>query len=168
MKWNITNILLLLAGIITGYLLWQNWTKSQLINQLQMTNLEKQVDTMKIETTKSVIEYQDRIKTNTKIVDKWNLKRDTFTQTNIDTLYLQAQTDIQYLDTSLQKCDLALLNCLKLSDNQTDYINALQSKKSPLIVPNLSIGLSMNKDLVVYPALSAGFGFNLNKIFGKK
>lgn len=133
-----------------------------------MKNLEKQVDTMKIETTKSVVEYRDRIKTNTKIVDKWNVKRDTITQINIDTLYFQAQNDIQYLDTSLKKCDLALFNCLKLSDNQTDYINALQSKKSPLIVPNLSIGLSMNKDLIVQPALSAGVGLNLNKIFGKK
>ena len=166
MKWQ--NGLAILLLLLISLLLWQNWTKSQLISQLQTTNLVKRVDTMKIETTKSVVEYKDRIKTNTKIVDKWNLKRDTFTQTNIDTLYLQAQTDIQYLDTSLKKCDLALSNCLKLSDNQTDYINVLQSKKSPLIVPNLSIGLSMNKDLVVQPALSAGFGFNLNKIFGKK
>jgi hypothetical protein len=147
-------------------LIWQNWTKNQLINQLQMKSLEKQVDTFKLITTKSVVEYKDRIKTNTKIVNKWNEIHDTII--NRDTLLVEAKKDIQYLDTSLRKCDTALSNCLRLSNAQTDYINALLSKKTPLVIPYVGIGLSMDKNETVSPSIQAGVGINLNKIFGKK
>jgi hypothetical protein len=147
-------------------LIWQNWTKNQLINQLQMKSLEKQVDTLKLITTKSVVEYKDRIKTNTKIVNKWNEIHDTII--NRDTLLVEAKKDIQYLDTSLRKCDTALSNCLRLSNAQSDYIDALLSKKTPLVIPYFGIGLSMDKNELVSPSIQAGIGVNLNKIFGKK
>jgi hypothetical protein len=126
------------------------------------------VDTLKIQTTKSVIEYKDRIKTNTKIVDRWNKEYIVDSFTSIDTLFLQAKTDINYLDTSLKKCDTAISNCLRLSNAQTDYINALLSKKTRLIVPYVGIGLSMDKNETVSPSIQAGIGVNLNKIFGSK
>ena len=131
-----------------------------------MKSLEKQVDTFKLITTKSVVEYKDRIKTNTKIVNKWNEIHDTII--NRDTLLVEAKKDIQYLDTSLRKCDTALSNCLRLSNAQTDYINALLSKKTPLVIPYVGIGLSMDKNETVSPSIQAGVGINLNKIFGKK
>jgi hypothetical protein len=164
MKWQ--SGLILLCILMVCLLLWQNWTKNQLINQLQMKSLEKQVDTLKIQTTKSVVEYKDRIKTNTKIVNKWNEIHDTII--NRDTLLVEAKKDIQYLDTSLRKCDTALSNCLRLSNAQTDYINALLSKKTPLVVPYVGIGLSMDKNELVSTSVQAGVGINLNKIFGSK
>jgi hypothetical protein len=124
------------------------------------------VDTLKIQTTKSVVEYRDRIKTNTKIVNKWNEIHDTII--NRDTLLVEAKKDIQYLDTSLRKCDTALSNCLRLSNAQTNYIDALLSKKTPLVIPYVGIGLSMDKNELVSPSIQAGIGVNLNKIFGKK
>jgi hypothetical protein len=164
MKWQ--SGLILLCFLMVCLLLWQNWTKNQLINQLQMKSLEKQVDTLKIQTTKSVVEYKDRIKTNTKIVNKWNEIHDTII--NRDTLLVEAKKDIQYLDTSLRKCDTALSNCLRLSNAQTEYIDALLSKKTPLIVPYVGIGLSIDKNELVSPSIQAGVGINLNKIFGSK
>jgi hypothetical protein len=131
-----------------------------------MKSLEKQVDTFKLITTKSVVEYKDRIKTNTKIVNKWNEIHDTII--NRDTLLVEAKKDIQYLDTSLRKCDTAISNCLRLSNAQTDYINALLSKKTPFVVPYFGIGLSMDKNETVSPSIQAGIGVNLNKIFGFK
>jgi hypothetical protein len=164
MRWQ--SGLTLLCILMVCLLIWQNWTKNQLINQLQMKSLEKQVDTLKIQTTKSVVEYKDRIKTNTKIVNKWNEIHDTII--NRDTLLVEAKKDIQYLDTSLRKCDTALSNCLRLSNAQTDYINALLSKKTPFVVPYFGIGLSMDKNETVSPSIQAGIGVNLNKIFGSK
>jgi hypothetical protein len=164
MKWQ--SGLILLCILMVCLLLWQNWTKNQLINQLQMKSLEKQVDTFKLITTKSVVEYKDRIKTNTKIVNKWNEIHDTII--NRDTLLVEAKKDIQYLDTSLRKCDTAISNCLRLSNAQTDYINALLSKKTPFVVPYFGIGLSMDKNETVSPSIQAGIGVNLNKIFGFK
>jgi hypothetical protein len=117
-------------------------------------------------TTKSVVEYKDRIKTNTKIVNKWNQIHDTII--NRDTLLVEAKKDIQYLDTSLRKCDTAISNCLRLSNAQTDYIDALLSKKTPLVIPYVGIGLSMDKNELVSPSIQAGIGVNLNKIFGSK
>ena len=131
-----------------------------------MKSLEKQVDTFKLITTKSVVEYKDRIKTNTKIVNKWNEIHDTII--NRDTLLVEAKKDIQYLDTSLRKCDTAISNCLRLSNAQTEYINALLSKKTPLVIPYVGIGLSMDKNETVSPSIQAGIGVNLNKIFGFK
>ena len=131
-----------------------------------MKSLEKQVDTFKLITTKSVVEYKDRIKTNTKIVNKWNEIHDTII--NRDTLLVEAKKDIQYLDTSLRKCDTALSNCLRLSNAQTDYIDALLSKKTPLMIPYFGIGLSMDKNELVSPSIQAGIGVNLNKIFQSK
>jgi hypothetical protein len=164
MKWQ--SGLILLCTLMVCLLIWQNWTKNQLINQLQMKSLEKQVDTLKIQTTKSVVEYKDRIKTNTKIVNKWNEIHDTII--NQDTLLVEAKKDIQYLDTSLRKCDTAISNCLRLSNAQTEYINALLSKKTPLVIPYVGIGLSMDKNETVSPSIQAGIGVNLNKIFGSK
>jgi hypothetical protein len=164
MKWQ--SGLILLCTLMVCLLIWQNWTKNQLINQLQMKSLEKQVDTLKIQTTKSVVEYKDRIKTNTKIVNKWNEIHDTII--NRDTLLVEAKKDIQYLDTSLRKCDTALSNCLRLSNAQTEYIDDLLSKKTPLVVPYIGIGLSMDKNESVSPSIQAGIGVNLNKIFGSK
>jgi hypothetical protein len=164
MKWQ--SGLILLCILMVFLLLWQNWTKNQLINQLQMKSLEKQVDTFKLITTKSVVEYKDRIKTNTKIVNKWNQIHDTII--NRDTLLVEAKKDIQYLDTSLRKCDTAISNCLRLSNAQTDYIDALLSKKTPLVIPYVGIGLSMDKNELVSPSIQAGIGVNLNKIFGSK
>jgi hypothetical protein len=164
MKW--ISGLILLCILMVCLLLWQNWTKNQLINQLQMKSLEKQVDTFKLITTKSVVEYKDRIKTNTKIVNKWNEIHDTII--NRDTLLVEAKKDIQYLDTSLRKCDTALSNCLRLSNAQTEYIDALLSKKTTLIIPYFGIGLSMDKNETVSPSIQAGIGINLNKIFQSK
>ncbi len=164
MKWYTG--LIILATLIIGGLIWQNWTKNQLIQSLQTKSLEKRVDTLEIQTTKSVIEYKDRIKTNTQILDKWNFEYDTILLR--DTLLLEAKKDIQYLDTSLKLCSNSLDNCLEYSKAQKELIKALESKKSPLIVPTFGVGLSMNKDLIVQPTINASIGLNLNKVFGKK
>jgi hypothetical protein len=42
------------------------------------------------------------------------------------------------------------------------------SKKTPLVIPYVGIGLSMDKNETVSPSIQAGIGVNLNKIFGKK
>lgn len=166
MKLNTPTTILLLATLIIGYLLWQNWTKNQLIQSLQITSQKKIVDTLEIQTTKKVIEYQDRIKTNNKIVEKWNIISDTILIR--DTLLVEAKKDIQYLDTSLKRCDTALSNCLDYSKAQSQFIKDLEGKKNPIIVPVIGVGLSANKDLIVQPSINATVGINLNKIFGKK
>ena len=108
-KWYIGLIALVI--LIIGGLIWQNWTKNQLIQSLQTQSLEKRVDTLEIQTTKSVIEYKDRIKTNNQILDKWNFIHDTFLHK--DTLIVEAKKDIQYLGLSNKKGDTALENCLE-------------------------------------------------------
>lgn len=164
MKWS--HGILLLLTLIIGGLIWQNWTKNQLIQSLQTQRLEKLVDTLEIQTTKSIIEYKDRIKTNTQILDKWNFEYDTILLR--DTLLVEAKKDIQYLDTSLKLCSNSLDNCLEYSKAQKELIKALESKKTPIFIPYVGCGLSMDKNLLVTPSVQCGVGLNLNKIFGKK
>lgn len=154
-------IILLVAGLI-----WQNWVQRQTIQSLTINQKKTQVDSLQKETTKTVIEYRDRIKTKEKIVTKWRTISDTII--NRDTLLVEARNDIEYLDTTLKKCDTALNNCLELSKTQGELITALESKKSPLIEPYVGIGLSINQKIEVSPSLQGGIGVNLNKIFKKK
>ena len=164
MKWKIG--LAIIIVLLVSVLIWQKNVISHQNYQLTISHQKIQVDTLEIQTTKSVVEYKDRLKTNTKIVDKWNNIHDTILQR--DTLLVEAKKDIQYLDTSLIFCSKSLDNCLEYSKAQKELIKALEGKKTPLIVPTISVGLSMNKELIVQPAVSAGVGLNLNKIFGKK
>lgn len=158
--------LAILVSLLITYLLWQNWTKNQLINQLQTQNLKKQVEIKEVEVEKKVTEWKTRVVRNNRITEKWNNIHDTILMR--DTLLVEAKNDIQYLDTSLKKCDTALSSCLSYSKAQKELIKALESKKTPIIVPYAGVGLSMDKNLLVTPAAQVGIGINLNKIFGKK
>ena len=166
MKWYVG--LAILVSLLITYLLWQNWTKNQLINQLTTNQLRVQVDTLQIETEKKVTEWKIRKVVTEKIVEKWTEKRDTINQTNIDTVYRECQKDIFSLDTALYSCELALTSCLNLKIAQSNLIRNLENRKTPIIVPYAGLGLSMDKNLLVSPSLQAGIGINLNKIFGKK
>lgn len=166
MKWNLNTTLLLLAFLIISYLAWENWIIKKTNQTLQTQNLKKQVDTQEVEVEKKVTEWKTKKVIAEKIVDKW--RTDTITYTNIDTLYLEAKKDIFSLDTALYSCELALGSCLSLKNTQSELIKNLENRKSPLIVPVVGVGLSMNKDYVVQPSINATIGINLNKIFGKK
>jgi len=156
----------ILVSVIIAYLLWQNWTKKQLINQLQTQNLMREVDTLTKETEVKVIEWKTKKVFADKIVNKWRNVQDTIIKR--DTLLIECQKDIFSIDTALYSCELALVSCLNLNNSQSKLIKNLQNKKSPLIVPYLGVGLSMDKNLLVSPAAQVGIGLNLNKIFGKK
>jgi hypothetical protein len=158
--------LILLCSLLVCVLLWQNWTKNQLINQLQTQSLKKQVDTLQIETEKKVTEWKTQKVISEKIVDKWHNVHDTIIKR--DTLLVECQEDIFSLDTSLYSCELALGSCLNLNNAQKKLITNLENKKTPIIIPYAGVGLSMNKDLLVTPSAQVGIGMNLNKIFGKK
>jgi hypothetical protein len=123
------------------------------------------VDSLQGQTTKSVIEYRDRIKTNNKIVYKWNKKYTVDSFTCIDTLFLQAKNDINYLDTSIRECDTALSNCLSLSKFKSELISEYKKKKEPIIVPYLGVGLSYSETLK--PSIQLGIGLNLKKLANK-
>ena len=166
MKWNLNTTLLLLAFLIIGYLAWQNWISQKTIQSLQTQSLKKQVEVKEVEVEKKVIEYKTREVRNNRITEKWNNIHDTILMR--DTLLVEAKKDIQYLGLSNKKCDTALSSCLSYSKAQKELIKALESKKTPLIVPVVGAGLSMNKDYVVQPTVNATIGINLNKIFGKK
>ena len=99
--------------------------KSRWNSELKISQLKAQIDSAEFKTNESVIEYRDRIIPSRTIVEKWNEKRDTVTQNDVDTLYLEAQTDINYLDTSLRKCDTALTNSLKLNETQKELTKTL-------------------------------------------
>jgi len=162
MKWKDWLIIGLLVSICLTLYLWkiQNQSRSQVIDQLSL-----EVDSHQKKTTKSVVEYRDRVKTNEKIVYKWNNIYSVDSFTSIDTLFLQAKTDINYLDTSLKKCDSALSNCISLSNTQTNLINAYKGKKEPFLTPYIGVGLSYNHK--IEPSIHFGVGLNLRKLAGK-
>ena len=164
MKWETG--LILLCSLLVCVLLWQNWAKSQLINQLQTQSLRKQVDTLQIETEKKVAEWKTQKVVAEKIVDKWHNVHDTIIKR--ETLLVECQEDIFSLDTSLYSCELALGSCLNLNNAQSKLIKNLENRKTPIVIPYVGVGLSMNKDLLVTPSAQVGLGLNLNKIFGKK
>ena len=164
MKWYVG--LAILVSLLITYLLWQNWTKNQLINQLQTQSLKKQVDTLEVEVEKKVTEWKTQKVLADKIVNKWHNVHDTIIKR--DTLLIECKKDIFSLDTALYSCELALTSCLNLKIAQSNLIRNLENRKTPIIVPHASIGLSMDKNLLVSPSLQAGIGINLNKIFGKK
>lgn len=164
MKWQ--SGLAILVSLLLAYLLFQNWTKSQLINQLQTQSLTREVDTLTKETEVKVIEWKTKKVFADKIVDKWRNVHDTIIKR--DTLLIECRKDIFSLDTALYSCELALGLSLNLSNSQSKLIKNLQNRKSPLIVPVIGVGLSMNRDLIVQPSVNATIGINLNKIFGKK
>lgn len=164
MKWQ--HGLIILVSLLIAYLLWQNWTKNQLINQLQTQSLTREVDTLTKETEVKVVEWKEKKVFADKIVNKWHNLHDTIIKR--DTLLIECQNDIFSLDTALYSCELALGSCLNLSNSQSKLIKNLQNRKTPIIVPVIGVGLSMNRDLIVQPSVNATIGINLNKIFGKK
>jgi len=164
MKWNYG--LILLCSLLVCVLLWQNWTKNQLINRLQTQSLKKQVDTLQNETENKVAEWEVEKKKTEKIAPKWRNIHDTIIKR--DTLLVECQDDIFSLDTSLYSCEIALGSCLNLNNAQKKLITNLENKKTPIIIPYAGVGLSMDKDLLVTPSAQVGIGINLNKIFGKK
>lgn len=103
--------------------------KSRWTSELKINQLKQAIDTAQKKTNKSVIEYRDRTIRNIQIVEKWNTTNSVDTVTNIDTLYLEAKRDINYLDTSLKKCEIGLNNCLTESYMKSDLIKALEAKK---------------------------------------
>lgn len=124
MKWQ--HGLILLASLIIGYLLWQNWTKNQLIQDLQITNQRKVVDTLEIQTTKNVVEWKVKKVIAEKIVDKWHNVHDTIIKR--DTLLVECQKDIFDMDTAIKKCDTALNVCLELNEAQKDLNKSLEKQ----------------------------------------
>jgi hypothetical protein len=158
--------LAILISVTIAYLLWQNWTKNQLINQLQTQSLMREVDTLTKETEVKVIEWKEKKVFADKIVNKWHNVHDTIIKR--DTLLIECQKDIFSLDTALYSAELALGSCLNLNNTQSKLIKNLQNRKSPLIVPYVGVGLSMDKNLLVSPTVQCGVGLNINKIFGKK
>ena len=166
MKWNFTNTLLILVSLLIAYLLWERSVKNRLINKLQTQSLKRQVDTLEVEVEKKVTEWKTQKVFADKIVDKWHNVHDTIIKR--DTLLVECQKDIFSLDTALYSAELALTSCLNLKIAQSNLIKNLENRKSPLIVPVVGVGLSMNKDYLVQPSLNATIGINLNKIFGKK
>jgi hypothetical protein len=126
--------------------------ENQTINQLKI-----QVDSLSHLSRQKEIEYRDRVVTNSKIVTKWNHSRDTLI--NIDTLYFQAQTDINYLDTSLKKCDTALSTCMRLTEVQKELIkNTPKCSKFGLFT---GLGLGVNQMGQVAPTLNISLGFKI-------
>jgi len=164
MKWQ--HGLAILVFILLSFLLWERRMKNQLINQLQTQSLTREVDTLTKETEVKVIEWKEKKVLADKIVNKWHNVHDTIIKR--DTLLIECRKDIFSLDTALYSCELALGSCLNLSNSQSKLIKNLQNRKSPLIVPYVGVGLSMDKNLLVSPAAQVGIGLNLNKIFGKK
>lgn len=164
MQWK-TGLAIIIAALI-AYLLFQNWTKNQLINQLQTQSLTREVDTLTKETEVKVIEWKEKKVFADKIVNKWHNVHDTIIKR--DTLLIECRKDIFSLDTALYSCELALTSCLNLKTAQNNLIKNLENRKTPMIVPYVGVGLSMDKNLLVSPAVQCGVGLNINKIFGKK
>ena len=164
MKWYIG--LIILVSLLIAYLLWERSVKNRLINQLQTQSLKKQVEIKEVEVEKKVTEWKTQKVISEKIVDKWHNVHDTIIKR--DTLLVECQKDIFSLDTALYSCNLALTSCLNLKTAQSNLINNLENRKTPLIVPYLGVGLSMDRSYLVSPSVQCGVGLNLNKIFGKK
>lgn len=164
MKWQ--HGLAILVFLLLSFLLWERSMKNQLINQLQTQSLTREVDTLTKETEVKVIEWKTKKVFADKIVNKWHNVHDTIIKR--DTLLIECQNDIFSLDTALYSAELALGSCLNLSNSQSKLIKNLQNRKSPMIVPYVGVGLSMDKNLLVSPTAQVGIGINLNKIFGKK
>ena len=164
MKWQ--HGLAILVFLLVSFLLWERSMKNQLINQLQTQSLTREVDTLTKETEVKVIQWKTKKVLADKIVNKWHNVHDTIIKR--DTLLIECQKDIFSLDTALYSCELALTSCLNLKTAQNNLIKNLENRKTPMIVPYVGVGLSMDKNLLVSPTAQVGIGINLNKIFGKK
>jgi predicted nucleic acid-binding protein len=164
MKWQ--HGLAILVFLLLSFLLWERSMKNQLINQLQTQSLTREVDTLTKETEVKVIQWKTKKVLADKIVNKWHNVHDTIIKR--DTLLIECQKDIFSLDTALYSCELALTSCLNLKTAQNNLIKNLENRKTPMIVPYVGVGLSMDKNLLVSPAVQCGVGLNINKIFGKK
>jgi predicted nucleic acid-binding protein len=164
MKWQFG--LAIIIFLLISFLLWERSMKSQLINQLQTQSLTREVDTLTKETKVKVIQWKTKKVLADKIVNKWRNVHDTIIKR--DTLLIECRKDIFSLDTALYSCELALTSCLNLKTAQNNLIKNLENRKTPMIVPYVGVGLSMDKNLLVTPTAQVGIGINLNKIFGKK
>ena len=164
MKWQ--HGLAILVFLLLSFLLWERSMKNQLINQLQTQSLTREVDTLTKETEVKVIQWKTKKVLADKILNKWHNVHDTIIKR--DTLLIECQKDIFSLDTALYSCELALTSCLNLKTAQNNLIKNLENRKTPMIVPYVGVGLSMDKNLLVSPAVQCGVGLNINKIFGKK
>lgn len=164
MKWQ--HGLAILVFLLLSFLLWERSMKNQLINQLQTQSLTREVDTLTKETEVKVVEWKEKKVFADKIVNKWHNVHDTIIKR--DTLLIECRNDIFSLDTALYSCELALGSCLNLNNTQSKLIKNLESRKTPIIVPYVGVGLSMDKKLLVSPSFQIGVGINLSKVFRKK
>lgn len=164
MKWQFG--LAIIIFLLVSALIWQKNVISRQNNQLQTQSLTREVDTLTKETEVKVVEWKTKKVFADKIVNKWHNVHDTIIKR--DTLLIECRKDIFSLDTALYSCELALGSCLNLNNTQSKLIKNLESIKTPIIVPYVGVGLSMDKNLLVSPAVQCGVGLNLNKIFGKK
>ena len=158
MKWQ--HGLAILVFLLLSFLLWERSMKNQLINQLQTQSLTREVDTLTKETEVKVIQWKTKKVLADKILNKWHNVHDTIIKR--DTLLIECQKDIFSLDTALYSCELALTSCLNLKTAQNNLIKNLENRKTPMIVPYVGVGLSMDKNLLVSPAVQCGVGLNLN------
>ena len=164
MKWQIAVIIIFILGL-SGYI-YHKSTINNLRDQWEINSLKSQLDSLKNHTNEATKEHTERIFNNTRIVEKWNEIHDTII--NRDNLLVECKKDINFLDTSLKKCDYALKSCIYLSGQQDEIIKRLESKKTPFIIPYAGVGLSIDKSFIVSPSFQTGVGINLNKIFGRK
>ena len=124
MQWK-TGLAIIIAALI-AYLLFQNWTKNQLISRLKTSQLKAQVETQSQITEVKVVEWKTKKIFADKIVNKWHNVHDTIIKR--DTLLIECQKDIFNMDTAIKKCDTALNVCLQLNEAQKNLTKSLEKQ----------------------------------------
>ena len=137
--WQFALLIILCCSIVFSFIYWnalRNWNDNlkQVEFKIKLSEVKKQTDT-------AVKEYKERIEHTNSIVERYNTIHDTILKR--DTVLAQAKRDINYMDTTIKKCDTALKKCLFQSNEQDAYIAWLEKKRKNKIGFGATIGPGM-------------------------
>jgi hypothetical protein len=120
--------------------------------------------------------YYTTEKTNTikeinTIVNKWDSMPKNLDSTTYNNKLTECIEDVkigaQMVKKAYSDCDTLIKSKQSIISSQDKTIDLLKNKKTPLFIPYAGFGVSMNKNLEIYPSINAGIGINLSRLFKK-
>lgn len=141
--WQFALIIALVCGTIFYW--FYSTEKSKWNEALKFKQHKKEISEAKKKTDTAVIEYRTRVEKTNNIVQKWNTPPVEYLR---DTMWLECQNDINYLDTTRKKCDTALSLCILERSKYEDYIRALEKSKKK----KLGIGVVVGPGVQISPS----------------
>lgn len=137
--WQFALAIIIFCSVVYAFIYWNSLRNWQ--DNLKQAEFKAKLSEAKKQTDTAVKQYTERIEQTNNIVERYNTIHDTILKR--DTILAQAKRDINYMDTTIKKCDTALKKCLFQSHEQDSYIAWLEKKRKNKIGFGATVGPGM-------------------------